>query len=252
MSDIAGRFIWYETLTTDVDGAIAFYTKVMGWGTERWDGMDTPYHMWANGGRPIGGLMQLPPGAEAPPHWLGYIGTDDVAATTAHAEALGAKVLLRCMTVPTVGTMSVLQDPQGAFFAAYTPDTPMPVPPPGVGDISWHEIATTDIDACLAFYSALFGWKTVTTHDLGAMGMYLEYGVGTDVLGGIYRKPDEMPAPPHFMYYIRLSDLDAAVARVKDHGGRVLHGPVDVPGGDKVAMCTDPQGAAFAIHWKKD
>ncbi len=38
------------------------------------------------------------------------------------------------------------------------------------------------------------------------------------------------------------------VARVKELGGQVLNGPMDVPGGDKIAQCMDPQGAVFALH----
>ena len=45
-------------------------------------------------------------------------------------------------------------------------------------------------------------------------------------------------------------DVDAAVEKVKELGGQVLNGPMEVPGGDKVAQCCDPQGAAFALHSK--
>lgn len=252
MSGFRGRYLWYETLTTDVNAAIAFYTKVVGWGTQKWDGVDAPYLMWANGERPIGGVTRLPAEAEAAPHWLGYISTPDAAATTVQAEGLGAKVLLRNMAVPTVGTMSVMQDPFGAYFAAYTPETPSPAAPHQAGDISWHEIATTDVDACFAFYTELFGWEKMKAHDMGPMGVYQEYGAGGVAFGGIYRKPDEIPGPPHMLYYIRVADLDGAVARATEHGGTVMHGPMDVPGGDRIAMCLDPQGAMFGLHWKKE
>jgi predicted enzyme related to lactoylglutathione lyase len=250
MSDIRGRFIWYEALTNDVYAAVAFYTKVAGWGIQTWNDLGTPYHMFTVGDRPIGGVMQLPPDAEAPPHWLGYIGTPDIQATTARAEALGAKILVRCMEIPTVGTMSVLQDPQGAYIAAYTPASEMPPAAKGVGDIGWHEIATTDVNACFAFYGDLFGWTKLAAHDMGPMGFYYEYGIGTEPFGGIYEKPASMPAPPHFMYYIGVADLEGTIARVKEHGGTVVMGPHEVPGGDRIAMCLDPQGAGFALHWK--
>ena len=255
MADVRGRFLWYEALTKDVDAAIRFYTAVFGWGTQRWDapGMDQPYHMFTIGDRPIAGLMQMPPeGAEAPPHWLGYIGTPDVAATTALAEQRGSTIFLRNMTVPTVGTMSVMQDPFGAFIAAYTPESPSPAQPPLAGDFDWHEIATTDVEACFGFYAGLFGWERMEAHDMGPMGIYLEYGTGGRALGGIYKKPADMPAPPHFMYYVRVSDLDAAVTRVTGHGGQIVMGPHEVPGGDRIAMFLDPQGAGFALPWKKD
>ena len=35
-------------------------------------------------------------------------------------------------------------------------------------------------------------------------------------------------------------------------GGTVAVGPEDVPGGGRIAQCTDPQGAAFAVHHGPD
>ena len=57
-----------------------------------------------------------------------------------------------------------------------------------------------------------------------------------------------IPGPPFWLYYIRVDDVGAAVERVKSLGGQVLNGPMQVPGGDVVAQCCDPQGGAFALH----
>jgi predicted enzyme related to lactoylglutathione lyase len=59
-----------------------------------------------------------------------------------------------------------------------------------------------------------------------------------------------MPGPPFWLYYVYVKDLDKAAESVKQHGGQVLNGPMEVPGGDRIAQCMDPQGAAFAIHGK--
>lgn len=252
MADIRGRFVWYENLTKDVDAAIAFYRAVVGWNTQSWAGTGEPYHMFANGDAVLAGLMKIPPGAEAPPHWLGYIGTPDVKATTARAEELGAKVWLKLMEIPTVGTFSVIQDPQGAFFAAYAPAN-QPGEPPAAnafGTFVWHELITTDVDAAWAFYSGLFGWEKKSSLDMGPAGIYQIYGLPSLELGGIYKRPADMAWPPAWLYYIHVADLDAAVARVKERGGQVIVGPMDIPGGGRIAICADPQGAAFALHWR--
>jgi predicted enzyme related to lactoylglutathione lyase len=47
-------------------------------------------------------------------------------------------------------------------------------------------------------------------------------------------------------------NVDEATERVKALGGQVLNGPMDVPGGDRIAQCMDPQGAAFAVHSRAD
>ena len=199
MSDIRGRFVWYENLTKDVDAAIAFYRAVIGWNTRSWDGMGEPYHMFANGDAVFAGLMKMPPGAEMPPYWMGYIGTPDVKATTARAEELGAKVWVKLMEIPGEGTFSVIQDPQGAGFAAYTPVNapPEPAKEPVFGTIVWHELITTDVDAAWAFYSDLFGWKKTNSLDMGPAGIYQMFGLPSLELGGIYKKSAEMNSTPN-------------------------------------------------------
>ena len=252
MSDIRGRFVWYENLTKDVDAAIAFYRAVIGWNTQSWDGMGEPYHMFANGDAVFAGLMKMPPGAEMPPYWMGYIGTPDVKATTARAEERGAKVWVKLMEIPGEGTFSVIQDPQGAGFAAYTPVNapPEPAKEPVFGTIVWHELITTDIDAAWAFYSDLFGWQKTNSLDMGPAGIYQMFGLPSLELGGIYKKPAEMPGPPQWLYYVHVPDLEAAVTSVKAQGGSVLVGPMDIPGGGRIAICMDQQGAPFALHWR--
>ena len=68
-------------------------------------------------GRQVGGCMDLamlPEGT--PPHWNVYFNVDDVDASVAKAEALGAKTLAPAMDVPGVGRMAMVADPQGASF----------------------------------------------------------------------------------------------------------------------------------------
>lgn len=247
-----GRFCWYELLTPDPASAPGFYGAVTGWTTERWEGGQQPYTMWVHGDRQIGGIMELPEEAKAkgaPPHWLAYLSTPDVAATTARAKELGANLLLELLEVPEVGTITVLQDPQGAVIAAYQPSgsTPGSDGPPQVGDFSWNELATADWEAAWSFYSELFGWRKADAMDLGEMGTYQMFGRGAHPLGGMFRKPTEMPMSA-WLHYVRVADVSAAAEKVKEAGGKVLNGPMEVPGGDLVAQCLDPVGAAFALH----
>ncbi len=59
-----------------------------------------------------------------------------------------------------------------------------------------------------------------------------------------------MKAPPHWLYYVTVRDIDAALERVRAKGGKVLNGPMEVPGETpaRIAQCMDPQGAAFALY----
>ncbi len=60
-----------------------------------------------------------------------------------------------------------------------------------------------------------------------------------------------MPAPSHWTLYIRVPGIQQGVDAVKANGGQVMMGPHEVPGGDSIAVCCDPQGAVFALHQRK-
>lgn len=248
-----GRFVWFDLMTSDPEAAKGFYTRLIGWGTQPWEGSDMPYTMWANGEKPLGGLMELPAEAReagAPPHWLAYVSVPDVDAAVARARELGGTVFHGPTDIPNVGRFAVLADPQGAVFAAYTSagEGAGAAGPPAKGEFSWHELATTDAAGAFDFYADLFGWEKQEAMDMGEAGIYQIYGRGGVPLGGMFNKTAEMPGPPAWLYYIKVDDVTNAVEKLKELGGTVLNGPMDVPGGDRIAQCMDPQGACFALH----
>jgi uncharacterized protein len=246
-----GRFVWYDLMTTDPAKAEAFYTNVCGWTTEPWGGSPAPYTMWKANGTPIGGVMPVQnPGA--PPHWLAYISCPDVDETVKTSESLGGKTYVKSSDIPSVGRFAILSDPQGAVFSAFaSANPPQPEAEPKVGEFSWHELATTDYAAGFHFYETLFGWELRVDHDMGPIGVYRLFGRNGKEIGGMFNKPPDMGSvPPHWLQYVMVDSSTAAVERVKANGGQVLNGPMEVPGGDWIAQCLDPQGAAFAVHSK--
>jgi predicted enzyme related to lactoylglutathione lyase len=248
---IRGHFLWHELMTTDPQAAVGFYGKIMGWEPQKWE-QDPSYTLMAFNGSPMAGVMKTPPQAKAmgsPPSWMAYIGTPDVHVTAWEAQRLGAKLHKGPETTPTVGTWAILQDPQGAAFAAYTPErTPKVGEERPVGDFSWHELATTNHAATFDFYRELFGWQKTGSHDMGPGGEYLMFGVGKKPLGGIYTKGKEAPGPPAWVSYVRVPDAKASAKAIVAARGQVLTGPMEVPGGDWITVAKDPQGAVFAVH----
>jgi uncharacterized protein len=243
-ADVRGRFVWHELLTTDTAAAAAFYPKVVPWRTQP---SNMPgYTIFMAGGLQVGGLMALPADAGAA-HWLMYVGTASVDATVAQAQGLGAKVCKGATDIPNVGRFAVLADPQGATFAVFTPaGGPAPQNPPQ-GGFSWHELQTTDVAGALRFYGELFGWTKGVSHDMGAMGTYQIFEHGGAGVGGMANTQGPS-TPPSWLSYVHVADAARAVAASKGAGGRLLHGPVEVPGGSWIALFLDPQGGAFAVH----
>jgi predicted enzyme related to lactoylglutathione lyase len=249
-AEIRGRFVWHELMTTDTDAATDFYSHVVPWKTQD-SGMPS-YTLWMSGKYRAGGLMALPDGngTATPPHWLVYVGTPDVDATAAAARGLGGNVLKEPEDIPNVGRFAVLSDPQGAAFAVFKPH-PGPgddMPPGGaIGDFTWHELATTDLDAALGFYTELFGWSKGAAHDMGGeMGVYQLISHGGQDVGGVYKVRDSS-TPPNWLSYVQVADASKAANAAKSNGGRILNGPMEVPGGSWIAMMVDPQGGAFAV-----
>ena len=247
------RFVWHELITTDTKSAAAFFTKVVGWKTQTWP-QNPDYTLFMSGGRMMAGLMSLPADAAAmhmPPNWLSYVSSPNVDETAKRAEVLGGKVVKAPTDIPTVGRFVVLQDPQGAVFAAFTPNPggAAPSDTPAVGDFSWHELATTDWQGALAFYNGLFGWDATESMDMGPeMGTYQMYGWKGQTLGGMFNKSKQMPGPPSWLPYIKVKDSKTAANTAKKAGGQIINGPMQVPGGGWIAQGIDLQGAVFAVH----
>ncbi len=120
---------------------------------------------------------------------------------------------------------------------------------PSPGSFCWTEIAVSNSDKCVDFYTNVFGWQFNPSG--GAPGMdYREYTTGGDYpAGGLYQIDpqwfDGNPPPPHFMEYVAVDDVDANAELAKELGGKV-HKVVDIPNTGRMAIIEDPSGAIFA------
>jgi predicted enzyme related to lactoylglutathione lyase len=242
-------------MTTDMKAAEGFYRTVVGWKAEPFAGAGQPYTAFSRSGDvPVGGVMARPSEVKAPPFWAMYIGVPKLEEAVSHIERLGGKTHTDVISIPNVGRMQVMLDPQGAAFYAFEPASTAQRPegPAEVGEASWHELMTTDWRAAMTFYQEVFGWQPSEAMDMGPMGTYQMFNRPHGMIGGMMNKPKELAdAPPFWLIYFRVPDVDAAAERIKANGGRILNGPMDVPGGDRVLSATDPQGAAFGLHARK-
>jgi len=252
----SSSFFWFDLMTPDIAGARSFYGALTGWTTESM--MDGAYNVIHAGSVGVGGIMSnaSPDGSlpAAPPSWLGYIWVEDVDATVARAQKLGAKQLVAARDIPGVGRFGIMQDPLGAAFAPFRP-----APPPGAqhnphmsetrGHMAWAELYTSDWQKAWQFYSALLGWQQTEQMDMGAMGKYVLFNFGEGApVGGMMTVPN-MPA--QWLFYITVDDADAAAKKIVETGGKVVNGPMDTPGGGRAVQCSDPQGVAFGVFSHK-
>lgn len=260
MSNPAGSFIWYELLTPDPDAAQAFYREVVGWTITdfqpRPDGKD--YRMIGRAdGKHAGGVLRLTPDMAqhgAKPMFLAYLSTADTDAKVAAIVADGGTLLMPAMTIPGVGRMAMVNDPQGVPFYVMTP-----TPPPGVPDmtsdvfsptevqrIGWNELASPDLAAAKAFYTKHFDFEFREVMPMGPMGDYCFIDHHDVRLGAVMRRQDARQ-PAMWLVYVRVPSIAAAKRAIEANGGTVLVGPLQVPTGDWIVVATDPAGAGFGL-----
>ena len=82
------------------------------------------------------------------------------------------------------------------------------------------------------------------------MGTYQVFSHdGTDIGGMMGLGNSPVPA---WLPYFGTNGVEAAMERIKAAGGKVAHGPMEVPGGAFIAIAQDPQGAWFAVVGPKE
>lgn len=117
---MANPFVHVELHTGDVAKAKKFYSALFDWKLkdEPMPGGEGTYTMISVGEGTGGGMMTSPmPGS--PPHWVAYVGVDDIEAATKKAKSLGAKIIQDVTQVGEYGRMSVIMDPTGAALAMW-------------------------------------------------------------------------------------------------------------------------------------
>jgi uncharacterized protein len=237
-----GRFVWHDLATGDVERAKAFYADLLGWEIEVFRPGEMDYPMITSGGTQHGGFGPTPEGAR--PYWMGHVQVETLDATLERVRASGGTVLVDPMTIPEVGRMAPIADPQGGVLSVFEPEGEVP---PAEGVFVWDELVANDVEAAKQFYGEVLGWQTGEMQ--GEFGTYtlVKGASGADAGGIMGRPPDMPPGPAFWIVYIGTADVDAATARAKELGATIEREPFDVPTVGRLAFVTDPTGAAFGL-----
>lgn len=249
MTNPHGTPIWYELGAADPDAAKSFYEAVAPWTIEARPAGEMDYRMiTVAGAGNVGGLARFDP-AQTPtaamtPGWRVYFGVDDVDATVAAITDAGGAVHLGPFDLAGVGRMAFVADPQGNTFYVMRDDSGESSTAFGrdtLGACSWNELVTSDAVAGNAFYQAVFGWTYPRRMEMpGEMGDYTFFACAGQGLGATMKA--QAGQPSGWTVYFRVADVEAADEAVKASGGTVHMGPMEVPGGERVIMASDPAG----------
>lgn len=248
-SYVPGTPCWVDVAVPDMETAERFYGELFGWEIpERHDSAEMGgYRRAILNGKDVAGVMPLMEEGQ-PPAWSTYVSVDDIEALGRAVQENGGTMIAPPMAVSNYGRLAIFTDPEGAFFGMWEPaDFAGAELVNERAALGWNELNTRNPDAAKQFYGAVFGWESNDLPMEGG-GTYTEWLVEGRQVGGMIdicgRLPDEVPA--HWLPYFGSVDTDEAVAKVKELGGEVAFGPIDIKPG-RMAVVKDPFGASFAL-----
>lgn len=113
----------------------------------------------------------------------------------------------------------------------------------------WYELLTGNREQAIDFYEKVVGWTVGPKPEQGPMD-YRMIETGDGAVGGLMELTPDMVsggAKPGWLFYIGVDDVDASIARIRELGGCVHMGPIDMDGVGRMAMVADPQGVPFYV-----
>ncbi len=246
-----GAPCWIDLLTSDTARAREFYAGLFGWtageAAEQFGG----YFMFMRDGVPVAGCMPKVagvPGMEGPDMWGVYLSSPDAKGTVDTALAHGGTLREGPMDIADLGTEAVLNDVTGARIGVWQakafPGTSVYNQP---GTPAYFELLTRDYEAAVGFYRDVFGWETHVASDTPEFRL-TALREGEETIAGIMDGSGFLSAaqPATWMFYVKVADTDAALAKVAELGGTVTQPAEDTPYG-RLAGATDPTGARFKL-----
>jgi predicted enzyme related to lactoylglutathione lyase len=158
----------------------------------------------------------------------------DVDDTLARARAAGASVEREPTEAP-YGRSAVIVDPFGHRWMLLTP--PRTATRLRQGDVAYLTMVVPDAARARAFYGAVLGWRFSPGSVENAWRVE-----DAQPMTGLSGEPDR---PREVQLCYRVTDVEAAAERVREHGGRA--GTVERKPYGLMVDCTDDQGADFQL-----
>ena len=249
---LPGKFVWVDLVTYDVAAASAFYARLFGW---RFRDLGN-YSMAFNEERPLAGIFQRPrpENQAAKPRWIGYISVPNVERAQQSVTEAGGKVLVPPQKMPQRGEQAVFADPEGALFGVVTSSSGDPEDVlPDIGDWIWMQLLSRDARKASEFYRAVAGYEIIPSTTPGRLRDFVL--ASEDYARATVRTlaKTDTAIRPVWLPFVRVRSVPDSVALAKQLGGKVWIEPRPDLLDGKVAVITDPTGAAIGLlDWSRE
>lgn len=223
------QFFQIQLRTSDVDAARRFYQAVLG--ARELDVFPLHEQAVARGARP---------------HWLGHLEVADVDRASAAFAERGATPLGPKWVNPAGLEAAVMRDPGGAVVALSKPAADAARSATG---LTWHLLHTAEVERAKTNYGELFGWEFKQPLELGELGVFhpFSWRPGGEAVGSFTDVAARSGVHPHWLFHFSAARLEPVLHAITAGGGTTMP-PTTLPSGPRVAVCEDPQGAAFALY----
>ncbi len=243
-SPTAGAIAWVELSTSELERAIHFYERLLGWHFDEVEREDLTTVVARTDQGEVGGIsprLEAPEGPTTPPSWTVFLTTGQLSSSLGRCRELGGSVLQPQAHLASGGVAAVVADPSGATFGLVEPSAQRPVSRPA--GVAWVECLSRDVPTAQVFYCELLGWKAEPGE-----GGYILFARNGEQIAGLMATPREVPseAPSTWLVYFGVEDAAQASARAAELGGNVLIAVRDINEG-RFAILSDPSGAVFAV-----
>jgi predicted enzyme related to lactoylglutathione lyase len=116
----------------------------------------------------------------------------------------------------------------------------------------WVDTSQPDPEAAVDFYSGLFSWEFRDAMPPGSEGKYFIARLRGGDVAAVGSIPEGAPQTAMWNTYVWVESADDTASKVRDAGGGVVMEPFDVMDAGRMAVLTDPEGAAFCVWQAKE
>jgi hypothetical protein len=124
--------------------------------------------------------------------------------------------------------------------------------PPGTP--CWVDVLAADPESELSFYAGLFGWDFIGPGPMANTGgkYFVAQVRGRDVAGISSAPPNQRHGPGFWNTYVSVENVEESCETAARGGGSILLAPFDALPAGRMAVVSDPAGAAFALWEPKE
>ena len=245
---IPGKIIWHDLFTNNVKSSRRFYANVLGWRFQYFGAGENGYTLIYNGRQRIGGIVPLKEGhtGNTANQWISYISVPNVSQVSTHVVNNGGKVLLSPRRFERHGELAIFADPEGVPFGVLAsssgdPSDAMPQP----GEWAWLDLMAKNPHRQAEFYQGIASYDVRRDKRGLEDNDYLLFSNQVP-RAGVVSLPGSKVLP-NWLPYVRIKNVEDTITKVTRFGGKVVFEPNTRVFNGRLAIITDPSGAALGV-----